>query len=76
MSLLNTVHDAGLYKDHIVPLYLHVCPRSRMCNAPQYLVEASNTQAKLVRVEGFEPSISCSQSRRIKPDFPTLGKQY
>lgn len=27
----------------------------------------------LVRVEGFEPSISCSQSRRIKPDFPTLG---
>ena len=27
----------------------------------------------MVRVEGFEPSISCSQSRRIKPDFPTLG---
>ena len=26
----------------------------------------------VVSVEGFEPSISCSQSRRIKPDFPTL----
>jgi len=31
---------------------------------------------KLVRVEGFEPSLSCSQSRRIKPDFPTLGLLY
>ena len=27
----------------------------------------------MVRVEGFEPSVSCSQSRRIRPDFPTLG---
>jgi len=27
----------------------------------------------MVRVEGFEPSVSCSQSRRIEPDFPTLG---
>ena len=28
---------------------------------------------KLVRVERFELPIFCSQSRRIKPDFPTLG---
>ena len=26
----------------------------------------------MVGVEGFEPSVSCSQSRRIRPDFPTL----
>lgn len=29
---------------------------------------------QLVGVEGFEPSVSCSQSRRIRPDFPTLRK--
>ena len=27
----------------------------------------------MVGVEGFEPSISWSQTRRIKPDFPTLS---
>ena len=27
----------------------------------------------MVRVAGFEPAIFCSQSRRIEPDFPTLG---
>ena len=30
----------------------------------------------LVGMEGFEPSVSCSQSRRIKPDFPTLRINY
>ena len=30
-------------------------------------------EPRMVRVEGFEPSVSCSQSRRIEPDFPTLG---
>ena len=27
----------------------------------------------MVRVAGFEPAVFCSQSRRIEPDFPTLG---
>jgi hypothetical protein len=29
-------------------------------------------EPRMVGVEGFEPSVSCSQSRRIRPDFPTL----
>ena len=28
--------------------------------------------SSLVGIEGFEPSISWSQTRRIKPDFPTF----
>lgn len=27
----------------------------------------------MVRVAGFEPTISCTQNRRIRPDFPTLS---
>jgi len=27
----------------------------------------------MVRVAGFEPATSCSQSKRNEPDYPTLG---
>ena len=30
----------------------------------------------MVRVAGFEPATSCSQSRRNEPDYPTLGIFY
>ena len=29
----------------------------------------------MVGMEGFEPSVSSSQTRRIEPDFPTLRRK-